>query len=101
MTSPQTPASSGSPRYLITSPTLPLAIYKEVVTHLRQVAGVEADVLPQTATQFEYGQSQIGGLWYAFAEGTEALARPRTEEILRYYGDRFGAWQPLTPSTVS
>jgi len=97
---PDAQSSPVSPHY-ITSPTLPLAIYKEVVTHLRQVAGVEADVLPQTSTQFEYGQSQIGGLWYAFVEGTEALARPRTEEILRYYGDRFGAWQPLTPSTVS
>lgn len=86
-----------SDRRYITCPSLPLAVYQELVTHLRQVPGVQADVLPQTSTEFSYEQSQIGGLWYAIPMDAELPVQERVEAILRHYGDRFGSWQTLTP----
>lgn len=79
----------------ITCPTLSLAMYREVVTHLRQVSGVQADVIPQTSQQFAYEQSQIAGLWYAFGDAADDTSRQHVEMILKHYGDRFGSWQPF------
>ena len=75
---------------------LPLAIYREVATHLRQVPGVEAGLLSQTSTQFDYLESQIGGLWYQLPE--DPNSQQRVQQILSYYGDRFGQWRTLSPT---
>jgi len=80
-----------------TCAALPLAIYREVVAHLRQVPGVDAELVPQRSQVFDYNQSQVGGLCYSFATSTDEAARQRVAQILQYYGDRFGPWQPLAP----
>lgn len=81
-------------------PGLPLAVYREVAAHLRQVVGVDVVLLPQTATQFDYRQSQVGGLQIQYAEEINPRDQARIEQILSYYGDRYGAWRPLeTPAT--
>jgi hypothetical protein len=72
---------------------LPLAVYREVAAHLRQVSGVEVDLLPQTSQQFDYRQSQVGGLEIRYAETADTAAQDRVEQILTYYGDRHGAWE--------
>jgi hypothetical protein len=69
--------------------TLPLAVYREVAAHLRQVTGVEADLLPQTSPDFNYADSQVGGMTIRFAPDSD---RQRLQQILDYYGDRFGQW---------
>ncbi|OLP17483.1 hypothetical protein BST81_16485 [Leptolyngbya sp. 'hensonii'] len=80
-------------RLTLCCPSLPLAVYREAEAHLRQVNGVEAGLLPQTAQQFNYRQSQIGGLWIEFHDSIEAASRARVEQILAYYSDRYGDWQ--------
>ena len=85
-------------RYEFYNPTLPLAVYRELVAHLRQVNGVTAGLLPQSAQQFDYTYSQVGGLWleYPSEVGTSELnqaMRRRIDQILAYYGDRYGAWK--------
>lgn len=85
--------------YWITCTNLPLAIYREVATHLQQVPGVDAEVLPQTSTQFDYLQSQAGGLHYCLNAIADNQTRRRVSEILQYYGDRFAPWQPLSQPT--
>ncbi|WP_404790111.1 hypothetical protein [Altericista sp. CCNU0014] len=74
---------------------VPLSVYREVAAHLRQVPGVEVELLPQTSPQFDYTLGQIGGLRIA----AKNLAGPEDEarvlEILNYYGDRFGAFEIL------
>jgi hypothetical protein len=72
---------------------LPLAVYREVLAHVRQVVGVQAGLMPQTSPQFDYYQSQVGGLWISYPPEISAADRQRVEQILQYYGDRFGAWQ--------
>jgi hypothetical protein len=74
-------------------PRLPLAVYREVLAHIRQVVGVQAGLMPQTSPQFDYSQSQVGGLWIAYGSEISAADRQRVEQILQYYGDRFGDWQ--------
>lgn len=75
----------------ISCPGLPLAVYREVAAHLRQVLGVEAELIPQTATTFDYNQSQVGALLLRY--GGEESDRARIEAILDYYARHHGPWQ--------
>jgi hypothetical protein len=79
-------------------PGLPLAVYREIVAHLQQVDDVLVGLTSQSAAQFDYSQSQIGSLWVQYTANTDATARARVQQILAYYGDRFGPWQPLALS---
>jgi hypothetical protein len=77
------------------SPQMPLAIYREVEAHLRQVTGVEVEVLPQTSQPFEYLKSQAGGLSIGYTSEADEESRRRVELILAYYGDRYAPWEPV------
>ncbi len=80
---------------LICCPQLPLAVYQEIAAHLRQVIGVTVELLPQRSRQFDYAQSQVGGLQIEYSLHTDSLSLQRVEQILAYYGDRYGAWKSL------
>lgn len=87
--------STPTARQCWTIPTLPLAVYREVVAHLRQVDGTRAGLLPQTCTTFDPSASQIGGLWIERPDDWDAPRQQRLDAILNYYSDRAGqAWQP-------
>jgi hypothetical protein len=85
-------------RYQIQCNGLPLAVYREIAAHLRQVSGVEAGLLPQTSQQFDYLQSQVGGLWIQYTATAEQTSHLRVEQILAYYGDRYGNWEVVKPT---
>lgn len=74
----------------ITCDRLPLAVYREIVSHLRQIEGVNADLLPQTSQEFDYLQSQVGGLSleYISTEETEI----KVKSILAYYENKYGSF---------
>ncbi len=74
-------------------PRLPLAVYREIAAHLRQVEGVQVDLLPQTATEFDYLQSQVGGIRVAYAAAIAPRCRPQVAAILAYYAEHYGVWQ--------
>jgi hypothetical protein len=74
---------------------MPLSVYREVAAHLRQLSGVEVELLSQTATQFDYTLSQVGGLRIQVPPSISEMDAARVLEILNYYGDRFGAWQVI------
>jgi hypothetical protein len=76
-------------------PNLPLAVYREVAAHLRQVTGVEVELLPQLAQTFDYRQSQIGGLRLSYTSAANPVSQQRVQQILAYYGERYGDWQQL------
>jgi hypothetical protein len=73
-------------------PKMPLAVYREVAAHLRQV-GVEVELLPQVADYFDYELSQAGGLQITGADDLDPMSQTRLREILQYYCDRFGEWR--------
>ena len=84
----QTPQSEILP-YQISFPGLPLAVYRELAAHLRQVEGVEPYLIPQQSREFDYNQSQIEGLWIQFGENADATCRQRVDQILAYYKNRY------------
>lgn len=75
---------------------MPLTVYREVAAHLRQVTGVQTELVSQRSHQFDYHQSQIDSLWIQYAEDASAVARERVQQILAYYGDRYGTWETVT-----
>jgi hypothetical protein len=69
---------------------LPLAVYREIAAHLRQVEGVEAGLIPQSSQKFDYNQSQIDGLWISLAPNSRPASRQRVQQILAYYQSLYG-----------
>ncbi len=76
----------------IEQPQLPLAVYLEVAAHLRQVAGITVELLPQNAPEFDYLQSQVGSLSIDCLAVT-TVDQSQVATILNYYEQRYGAWQ--------
>ncbi len=69
-------------------PRLPLAIYQELAVHLRQLPGVETKLIPQGSLQFDYLESQVGGLILTY-DSSNLLNQRQITEVLRYYSDRY------------
>ena len=89
------PVSQQQQQY--TCPQLPLAVYREVAAHLRQVQGVEADVIMRSidhdpAEKFDYDQSQVAALQVSYPENTEEFAQEKVTAILDYYAQRYSPW---------
>ncbi len=88
-------------RYQIRGPQLPLAVYREVAAHLRQVEGLQTGLNPTQVCeasplpQFDYKASQVGSLWIQFPHNATTAIRQQVDRILAYYGDRYGAWEVL------
>lgn len=72
----------------LTLDRLPLAVYREMKAHFRQIEGINADLLPQTATNFDYLQSQVGGLTLTYpAQDSIEL---KVKSITRHYENKYG-----------
>ena len=74
-------------------PRMPLAIYRELASHLQQVQGVETHLTPQQFQQFDYHQSQIGSLEINYTETFQESDRTLVTAILDYYAQRHGSYQ--------
>ncbi|MCA2620302.1 MULTISPECIES: hypothetical protein [unclassified Microcystis] len=74
-------------------PRMPLAIYRELASHLEQVQGVETHLTPQQFQQFDYHQSQIGSLEINYTEAFQESDRSLVTAILDYYAQRHGSYQ--------
>jgi hypothetical protein len=53
------------------------------------------ELVPQRSTSFDYSQSQIDSLWIAHPEDLDSVSQSQVQQILAYYGDRYGAWETL------
>lgn len=76
-------------------PKLPLAVYREVAAHLRQIDGVNTGLHPRSSSEFNYYLSQVGGLWIEYPEDLGAEEVARMDRILAYYSDRYGVWKSI------
>ena len=83
----------------LTCPRLPLAIYLEVIAHLRQINGVKAGLLPQKSSEFDYLQSQVGGLWLEYI--SSAIREQQIQGVLAYYEGKYGSWSKCEDLTDS
>ncbi len=82
-------------KYQVQCSGLPLAVYREVAAHLSQVDGVKTGLVSQRSQQFDYNQSQIESLWIQVLDSATSASQARVEQILAYYGDRYGAWEDV------
>jgi hypothetical protein len=67
-------------------PGWPLAIYRELATHLRQL-GMQTEVLLRTTPDFNYLLDQVESL--GFIPPKEGQMRAYTASILQYYLERY------------
>ncbi len=77
-------------KYEIEFPGLPLAVYKEIAAHLRQVEGVKTGLYPMQSQQFDYNQSQVRALWIQFSRTIALESRDQVDRILAYYQNHYG-----------
>jgi hypothetical protein len=85
-------------RYQLQCPRLPLAVYREIAAHLQLLPGVSVTLLPQRSPDFDYLQSQVGGLAIVFTTVASPCAtdiRAQSAHILSHYAKRFGPWFPV------
>jgi hypothetical protein len=85
-------------KYQVRCAGLPLAVYREVAAHLRQVDCVETGLVQQRSTQFDYAQSQIDSLWIQYPDHVASTIAIRVQQILAYYSDRYGKWETIESS---
>lgn len=76
----------------ITYPHLPLAIYRELAAHLRQIQGVTTELIPQQSQDFDYAQSQIDHLAIHYPVSLSSQEKGRIDEILDYYAQIHGPY---------
>ncbi|WP_318728555.1 hypothetical protein [Roseofilum sp. Guam] len=76
-------------------PKLPLAVYREVAAHLRQIDGVNTGLYSQSSSEFNYYLSQVGSMWLEYPEDLGAEDLARIDQILAYYSDRYGVWKSI------
>jgi hypothetical protein len=82
-------------RTKLSSDRLPLALYREVAAHLRQVEGVKTGLLPQQSKTFDYLQSQVGGLWIEVNQELNPQAQTQIQSILDYYAQKYAPWEVI------
>ncbi len=85
-------------RQQLTCAQLPLAVYREVVAHLRQLDGVDASLILRSiehdpAEKFDYYQSQVAALQIDFAENIAESTQQTVTAILDYYAQRYNPWK--------
>lgn len=79
----------------LTIPSLPLAVYREIAAHLRQIEGLEVQIIPQSSSEFSYLKSQVEGLVLNYPSSLPTDEKQRLQEILSYYETHYGQWQHL------
>ena len=81
----------------LTCPQLPLAVYREVAAHLRQVEGINATLIMRStehdpAEKFDYYQSQVAALEVSYADIAQT-SKKQVADILDYYARRYSPWK--------
>jgi hypothetical protein len=82
----------------LTCHQLPLAVYREVAAHLRQVEGVDTKLIMRSLEhdpkeKFDYYQSQVAALEISYIEEITDTDKQRVLEILDYYAQRYASWE--------
>lgn len=77
----------------ITYPQLPLAVYREIAAHLRQIKGVNVCLIPQDTSVFNYEDSQIQCLEIQWEETPIPAEQTQLKAILDYYAQVHGAYE--------
>ena len=96
------PSTTEQQSQKLTCPRLPLAVYREVAAHVRQVEGVQAEPIlrpieHQPEVKFDYYQSQVAALKINYSAEVTEQNKQRVAEILDYYAERYNPWESCQP----
>lgn len=85
----------------LTCPRLPLAVYREVVAHLRQVEGVDAELIMRSTQhdppeKFDYAQSQVAAIQIVSQGDLTTPGQQQVNQILDYYARVYSPWQVVS-----
>lgn len=80
-------------RECIYNDRLPLAVYREIAAHLRQVEGVKVSQIAPDPESFDYALSQVKGLAIEYPAELEASSQQQLQAILDYYARTYAPWQ--------
>jgi hypothetical protein len=94
----QSSTTNQATKQRLTCHQLPLAVYREVAAHLRQVAGVDTSLIMRSLDhdpqeKFDYYQSQVAAIEINYVEDLTARDKFIVSEILDYYAQRYGSWE--------
>lgn len=94
----QSSTTNQKTRRQLTCNRLPLAVYREVAAHLRQLEGVDTSLIMRPIkhdpeAKFDYYQSQVAALEISYLEEITETDKERVLEILDYYAQRYAPWQ--------
>ena len=74
---------------IIYNPDIPLAMYRELASHIEQIEDVTAELFWQESSEFSYLGSQIGGMWLNCDPAISSQSQVLVKSILNHYGDWF------------
>lgn len=77
----------------VTYPNLSLAVYRELAAHLRQIEGVNTELIPQQSQHFDYAQSQIDHVEIFYPVDLSAQEKQWIDKILNYYAQIHGNYE--------
>jgi hypothetical protein len=101
----QSSTTNQKTRRQLTSDRLPLAVYREVAAHLRQVEGVDTSLIMRSIEhnpqeKFDYYQSQAAALEISYLEEITETDKQRISAILDYYAQRYSPWENIEVEEV-
>lgn len=84
----------------LTCSRLPLAVYREVAAHLRQVKGVDTKLIMRSVEhdpteKFDYYQSQVAAIEISYGDKLLVKDQEIVKDILDYYAQRYSPWEEL------
>ena len=84
----------------LTCSRLPLAVYREVAAHLRQVEGVDTRLIMRSVEhdpteKFDYYQSQVAAIEISYGDKILVKDQEIVKDILDYYAQRYSPWEEL------
>jgi hypothetical protein len=101
----QSSTTNQKTRQQLRSHQLPLAVYREVAAHLRQVEGVDTSLIMRSIKhdpkeKFDYYQSQVAALEISYLEDLAESDKQKVSEILDYYAQRYSSWENIAVEGV-
>jgi hypothetical protein len=87
-------------KFTIANHQIPLAVYREIAAHLRQIEGITVSFLTSVDRVFSYTESQLGGLEIMDANLLNDADRIRLDRLLNYYADRYNQWEIENDFTI-
>ena len=92
----QSSATEIKTQYQLVCPQLPLAVYREVAAHLRQIEKVNTRLilcpLKDNQAKFDYGESQIQALSIEHPHNLGDRQKQQIAAVLDYYAQRYRPW---------